>query len=685
MSKLSTSKRFRKTGLSRHSHSPSSASGRPSAPRSSEDESEYVSDFENLDNGNNEFFFGESIGDQLNKMNDSTDFDKVVEEEVVEEEELAYESDFHGGGGSLLQAEPSVMDYESDVYEESFEPLASSIEQQTVADSPHVKFHNSVLSPQQRGGGNQSDDVLPVLSEFSSITFGEYQEDSGPEQQEIHSHHPNQPVANKAGGNRAQGKTSVPPKMTRRTDAPRSRPSSTNNAPPHSAESSVSTHYNPPVPRATVSAGKAIPAKRPQPPLVKKAQPSSANNSAPSIGNNYSLAEGSSISTAGVKFQKLPITTSGSVATGGGGVAANGSIFSSKLPPAINLHQKPVTSKIVGGMSLSVSDLQKQLSQTLKRLETYKKENIRLLEKLDESATHEALERMKYDIMVRDHKIQELTQELNTFKQVSRLQSKQLVDIEVTKAHEVTDVQLLQERYVELMNVEVKKLKHRISEYRKSEEDMEKHIAKQDGSLKRLRSKVSKLKKKLNEMQKKEGDREDDGDEEDEQKAEVIAKPEENPLNEKTEKSILLQLKTLQRDYQHAKNDIQVSNQAKQRLEEELNKRELFARHQTTMLKTLRHNYEALLESNRQLLQASILFGRDHAVKEVVKRDRVRSPSPPMKVSFDLPIVLEEEAPTFKPKHALIAIDEDDYSQGSSHVPEDNRDATLFLTRVDNE
>lgn len=861
-------RKYRISGNNSATATPSSANGRPSAARSSDEES-YLSDFDRFDEiepgtaaGEGEgagglFVVGEAITDKLQL---SSEFESDVaggdgdsseggEEEVREEEGLQvsppsrptrgmrmmktktgsmmendddesddeideyYESDFSSVSPSHPLTSLRGDTAESDIYDESFDPLSPTKQDSPTRPSaptgsgvgskskvkskkkkskqPAVASASSDLKnaealaaashPETLSDRRDSEDALiNPLSEFSSITFvdsvvtdetaillgnQDLQDSSANNSQSkekknaMASKGTKKPKSTSShvtwkaeGSGKSNNSSSSNNKLTKKVPngvpiQPRSRPNSQSNAPVAGGGvamvSSSSANNSPSAP-----SGKSISSSKR---AVNHQSTSVSNNNSNSkpgkASGTISVMTTSSASTQlpAVKFQVLKLsasstsatataTATGTIAgssaatgtgtatnTGGGAISLTGSVSvltqgSSSVIKTVTggpsylssvLPQNPITSTVGQRNSLPVNELQRQLTLTLRRLDEYKQQNAELREQLNGSTIYGIIEKLKHEMIDKDQRIQELLNENNALKYVSRHQGKQLVEVEIAKQYEPELVDI-QTKYLEVMNEQLKNVRNKLNQAREGEKRWQGKSEKQEHLITKLRTKVLKWKTRVKELE--------------EMMKNMRKSPEDHGLNDidvtssgmevstasaagpsisissapiatsaehwvKMEKNFQVQIKSLQRDLQHKKQEGVDHEKSKKLLEEELKKRELFGRHQLNALRVLRHDYEHLLEGNRQLMQAAALYNRDTALpikketKKVVEEPAVVNliPEPveePMVVNAKLGLMADdgEDMDSFAPQYG------DEPDEGAAG---NDRDTTTFLTRME--
>ena len=770
------------------SATPTSANGRPSAARSS-DEEDYQSDFDRFEadqEDGNMFVVGEAITDQL-QLSSEFESDIAVEDttegegdEVKEEEGLQVSPPSRPGAktvtGSAMEHDSDEIDEyyesdfssvvspnrgrgdtaESDIYDESFEqgspkqreniPRAgekkkkqprSKVDKENSGANGNINTSNktrgndakiaigSLNQEESSDCQNSEEAIINHLSEFSSITFaddhsvvtdetsillgnnviGQPSNERKSKAKKSKSSHVSWKSADQGNNSCSKHTSNNNSKITKKGSngipiptQPRSRPSS--QATGGVAMASSSSAANSPTSGTNKSLVSANNPKR-----TSVSQPISGSSK---LGGKSSTSVSSATSAntqlPTMKFQAIKITTSttstavgaqlsvnggGSVVTQGSSLAGKASVVSGGGGSHLSVpHQNPVTSTVGQRNSLPANELQRQLTLTLRRLDEYKQQNLELREQLDGSTIYAIIEKLKHEMVDKDQRIQALVNENNALKYVSRHQGKQLVEVEIAKQYEPEMVDI-QSKYLEVMNEQLKNVRNKLNLAREGEKRWQGKSEKKDHVITKLRNKLMKWKGRVKELEE-ELRRNSSIRDTTEPGEPPIQPPFENSISAppsttatsadhwaKMEKNFLLQIKSLQRDLAHKKQECQDLEKEKKLLEEELKKRELFARHQTSVIRVLRHDYEDLVEANRQLMLAAALYNRDTALPVKKEKKKVEEPIPPLIVRLEPVAVVEPVAA--KAKKGMFAED------GEGNLEDENnvRDTMTFLTRMD--
>lgn len=374
---------------------------------------------------------------------------------------------------------------------------------------------------------------------------------------------------------------------------------------------------------------------------------------------------------------------------GSAGIAAGGSSKSS--------HPSGSAGRINKEIRLKPSQLEKQLATTIKRMEEYKHMTVVLQEKLDNSTTQEYVERLKFELSVKDARIKELTQENQSLRQLSRYQGKSLTDVAKQNDHEEM---VAQENYIEVLTSHIRKLKERLADYKglKSEQDVK--IESLEKEAKRQRVRINKLKRliveqetylqqvdeqqSINMTQSQLNSPDNIGlgyPEESRQleasvvtekvslqsiysrksqaKADALKIKELEQTIDRLDRRYTQQLQLAQRDVTVCKQDLESAQSTKKKLEQELDKREAFAKYQNSLMRALRHQYEELLDQNKKLLHGCVLFVGDTAPMPKVPQTPVE----------EVPLLYIPQQVASIAKSAMIAGDGDTAEYNSPPPP----------------
>lgn len=284
--------------------------------------------------------------------------------------------------------------------------------------------------------------------------------------------------------------------------------------------------------------------------------------------------------------------------------------------------QSIVSSKIAPSIQLSENELRMQLNTALKKLKNYQLQNDELQIKLDQNHNQEVFDKLKFELISKEMKLEELLQENDSLKAITRYQSKQLNERAGHRNAE-SDTIVSQEKYSEVLAQHIKRLKEKLSQSKKVEEEQNEMIRQYEVTIKKMRSKISKQNKTLahlKEMIYSNGEEEFSVpklSKKEAKKAECSSPSSQEEyytqLIEKLEKKYSTQIKIYQKDNLDLKSNFDEVQNDRKRIESELNKRDIALKNQYGIIKSLRKSYEELLETTNQLLEASALYNRDHS------------------------------------------------------------------------
>jgi hypothetical protein len=307
--------------------------------------------------------------------------------------------------------------------------------------------------------------------------------------------------------------------------------------------------------------------------------------------------------------------------------------------------------------SLQPIELYKIYQKTLKQLKECNEHNQHLQMKLDKTNVIQLVSSYQFQLQSKDEIIEKLTLEVSSLKGIIRNQERSLIQSSTEK---VNEYELLdsQEKDIDVFYEQLQKVKGKLISYK--EKDKEKQQMIQDYKSKLIKSQTKnrklilineELEKEKNHFKQlyfekegqslnntnlfEDGNRDDSSQKVSENNGIFSVKKSHDteelscfPLQKSmisvtnsqlnssreafvNEKAYLSQIKILQHDIQQLKLQLSGEENKSTQLAQELNKRELFISHQTTLLKALKQSYSELFENSQQLYHANVLIGRD--------------------------------------------------------------------------
>lgn len=649
MSERSTKQRSpaRQAGLLRNSHQPpsSSSAGKVITTVSTDEDFHYAEDFDVSDTDNPVldrnpmYIFGEVIDEHIHPLDEFT-------AHVDGEDENIYE----------------------DLYDEEFESATAPTSPVAFKSAPEDVVEDRIDSdhPDSDDGGGER------LREMSSVTFAEEDDDIPYDKASFDR------KSVSAGTRTSQPRVYTAPKhrmvVTPARNAP-SQSSARSDRATTGTGSNVSSNSSnnnkrivPRPPSNSNSASKQAAVKFQRIKISTRvgiAAPSSssvANSpSHPSIARSHAASSAAPTATHASSKHTLPTKGSSTVITtkihpeaGHNSIAGNNHS---------NFHQQ---------QEWHTAELQRQLTNATKRMEDYKRSNEILRKQLDESQVHANLRQLQAELTARNVKIKELQQENSSLRLLSRYQERDLVDKENGFKEDV-DIQESQERFIAVLNMHITRLKKALGDHRALQAEHEEQIMTDQALIKKLRAKINRLKKKVA-QQKEELSAErvikDDAtaanDDDDTctlnshqqgsvqqsialsalgmRSAASVAAAQDDAssvqfsayLSQKIEKKYAAQIQILKRDLVQAKQETVAAISMQQKLEHELERRELLVRRQVHEMKSLRTTFDGLLEDYKQLQQGCALFRAD-AAPPVRRPTVVPAPAPVLTVPSPVP------------------------------------------------
>lgn len=407
--------------------------------------------------------------------------------------------------------------------------------------------------------------------------------------------------------------------------------------------------------------------------------------------------------------------------------------------------------------------IQKQLHVALKQADTYRKQNEVLLRKLDSSNITEAIDRYKALLLEKEQRIHILESENSGLKQISRHQAKFIESVE-RKNSDLPHHEMSQEKQIEILLLQVRKVRARWKDARSKEERATNKIKILKQTNVRLETQNAKLQSRMMDLSRQienlvrqqqfqqqeelkilgddeSGNNTDDANATDENTKEgrvtvpmngdsingdiyidggsnrhrkiVSNKKRRNSQKhiieeykqaadrqrvqvQALEQSIRTQYTALQNEISTLKIAADSAIKEQQRLQRELNRRELFSRNQLITIRHLRQCYEELRESSQRLEESCDLYQRDQ-VEDVAVLPKnspvlhISQPKPALLLSSDDPIsngrnlddgighnipAGKDDTSQLKPKTAQL-------SESIEEVPESGGNLTFLTSELD--